>query len=274
MDGTLIALLVGINLFCVCACVFAFWFVGKRQKKYLRQILREQFKGGAVMDANIAQNIHDFVINEQIFDVIKQLRPLTHQPHNPPELTEILHKIESIEQSLRHISDDIFPAHIAVAFGRICKNKIRDLADLYDYSQKGVEVVIEGEFENLPHQMLLLGLYRLIASFVGNAMKHHAEAQVTQIGVGLTLANNLITLSMHDNGLGFDIQKAVEWSVEMQHRGLSDFQNLAIALSLGANENDYAFYSVSKDLNLQKHGTFFDMKIDLNNYLQHETHLT
>jgi two-component sensor histidine kinase len=263
---------IGISILCLVFCVTFFVIVGQRQKKYLSQILREQFKGGAIIDANIAQNIHDFVINEQIFDVLKHLRPqIAKNPALKDDLELLIYKIEAIEKSLRGISDDIFPAHILVAFARICQSKIRDLADLYEFDDKQITVNIDSSFNTLPYQTLLVGLYRLITSFVGNALKHHREANITTIKVELKIQNDTIVLSMSDNGEGFNIQKAIEWSVEMQHRGLSDFQNLAIALSLGANESDYEFYSISKEINAPKHGTFFDLQISLTNYLKHET---
>jgi signal transduction histidine kinase len=256
----LLLLIIGINLICAAACVYVFWFAAKRQKIYMQQILREQFMGGAITDANIAQNIHDFVINEQIFDILKHLRPLAHQDK---KLQLIVQKIEETEQSLRHISDDIFPAHLSIAFVRICEYKIQYLAELYEFAPEKIAVNIEGDFQNIKQPETLLGLYRLLISFVGNSLKHHQKAEITKIEVHLSLTNNVIRLAMQDNGLGFDIPKALAWSELMEHRGLADFQNLAIALSLGANQNDYEFYSIAKNLNLEQHGTFFDLKITL-----------
>jgi signal transduction histidine kinase len=271
MDGTLTILFVIINVVCFSACVSIFWFLKKRQKAYLRKILREQFKGGLVMDANVTQNIHDVIINEQLFDTLKHIRQFaTQNPSHKAALDHIIHKIDAVEQSLRGISNDIFPAHISVAFVRICKNKIQDLADLYDFEPTQIKFEVEGDFEKIPYQMLLIGLYRLINSFVGNALKHYQEAQISAVSVVLSLKNGTIVLSMSDNGRGFDIAKAMDWSIEMQHRGLSDFQNLAIALSLGADESDYEFYSVPLETELAEHGTFFELKISLKNYLEYE----
>lgn len=260
MPPTLLFLIIGINIVCIAATLCAFWFVAKGQKKHLQQILREQFIGGAITDANIAQNIHDFVINEQIFDVLKHLRPLAHQDK---KLQLVIQKIEETEQSLRHISDDIFPAHLSISFARICEHKIQYLAELYEFSPEKILVHIEGNFLEIKQQETLLGLYRLMISFVGNSLKHHEKAEISNILVHLSLKKNAIRLSMQDNGLGFDIPKALAWSELMEHRGLADFQNLAIALSLGANQDDYEFYSIPKKMKLEKHGTFFELKIKI-----------
>jgi signal transduction histidine kinase len=76
------------------------------------------------------------------------------------------------------------------------------------YGEPGAHFHFFGDDADLDNRLKIL-IYRCAYELVNNAVKH---ADASNINVQLMIENGLISLSIHDDGAGFDPEKVIEGS--------------------------------------------------------------
>lgn len=126
---------------------------------------------------------------------------------------------EAIQETLR-ISHNIIPIHLQELSLRDClAGLIRSMQNAYDGTLS---------FEAMgPLAMVSInqkiGVYRIVQEAISNAMKY-AKAQ--NINVQLVFENESLSLSIEDDGTGFDVQ-AMNYDHSRPHHGLKNMQDRA-----------------------------------------------
>jgi PAS domain S-box-containing protein len=181
----------------------------KLEQRLLKQeINKEKSIAQAVIDAQekeraeIGKELHDNV--NQILSTAKLYLELAK--------TDVKQKDELIKRSadsifnaineIRHISKALVPASVR-DLGLI--DSIKDLVESLRMT-KALEVkfMYTGDFDNIISDKQKLMLFRIIQEQVNNVLKHAEAAEMT---INLKLTDKTISLSIEDNGKGFDLEK-------------------------------------------------------------------
>jgi PAS domain S-box-containing protein len=181
----------------------------KLEQRLLKQeINKEKSIAQAVVDAQekeraeIGKELHDNV--NQILSTAKLYLELAK--------TDIKQKDELIKRSadsifnaineIRHISKALVPASVK-DLGLI--DSIKDLVESLRMTKAlQVKFIHAGDFDNIISEKQKLMLFRIIQEQVSNVLKH---AEAAQIIINLKLTEKNISLSIEDNGKGFDLEK-------------------------------------------------------------------
>ena len=181
----------------------------KLEQRLLKQeINKEKSIAQAVVDAQekeraeIGKELHDNV--NQILSTAKLYLELAK--------TDVKQKDELIKRSadsifnaineIRHISKALVPASVK-DLGLI--DSIKDLVESLRMTKAlQVKFIHAGDFDNIISDKQKLMLFRIIQEQVNNVLKH---AEAAQIIISLKLTDKTISLSIEDNGKGFDLEK-------------------------------------------------------------------
>ncbi|TZF86132.1 tetratricopeptide repeat protein (plasmid) [Pedobacter sp. BS3] len=176
----------------------------KLEKRLQAEVYRQQelasralFEGEQKERIRIARDLHDSI--GQMLAVLKM--KLSNQ-QSPADTIEVLDKTIT---EVRHISHNLIPE--ALNFGLI--NAIEDLAGKINATGKTrVEVAISDEVRNYTFtEQNALSVYRIVQEVLGNISKH---ADATEIDLDITKAHDTFTITIKDNGKGFDTSKIKE----------------------------------------------------------------
>ncbi len=115
---------------------------------------------------------------------------------------------------LREICFNIMPSSlkegdIVKAIFQLCKvlSKQDNFKIIFDYNLN------EYECKNLDH-LLSLNLYRITQEFINNTIKH---AKASKLSVYLASDSHYLTLSLKDNGVGFNLREKINSGNGLQH---------------------------------------------------------
>lgn len=161
----------------------------------------------------ISRDLHDD-INQRLAMLIVQAESL--ETNLPPSASDCSKELRSIQDRLTELSDDV--RHLAYQF----HPSILDDLGLTVALQRlvddcAVRSTLQGSFEvhsaprSLP-QAVSTCLYRIAQECLANVMKH---ARATRVIVSLASTTDAISLTVQDDGIGFDAQTVVR-----NHRGL------------------------------------------------------
>lgn len=151
---------------------------------------------------HLSQDLHDAALQEQIIWYRKLDLILTDEAI-PSGIRE---QLEQVSQGLLDVIYQI----------RITCNELRppmlkeegltsSLEMLFDFTQLRTNYSIQfdaTQFENIIHDDMLIGLYRIVQELLANATKH---SHATEVRIRLSSQPNLIELEYKDNGVGMDL---------------------------------------------------------------------
>jgi two-component system NarL family sensor kinase len=117
-------------------------------------------------------------------------------------LTESVGYLLEIIDKVRNLSHDLSPATL----GKLgLTEAVRELLeDFQNYHGIATEAALDEVGPPLP-QEARVGIYRILQEFLGNVHKH---AQATKVKVAITALEDRVAVTMEDNGIGFNLEKA------------------------------------------------------------------
>jgi two-component system NarL family sensor kinase len=205
--GSVILLILGVSL--------AFLIIRKnkyKQEKLLQaEVFKQQeianrslFEGEQKERIRIARDLHDSI--GQMLSVIKMnISVLQPQDAEVPAVNNALNLVDKTINEVRHISHNLIPE--GLNFGLFAA--LEDLCEKVN-SAGGTEVMLNVPEDIRQYQFAKpneLSIYRIVQEVLNNMMKH---AQATHIDIDIVQKESNLTLSIKDNGKGFDASKIDE----------------------------------------------------------------
>lgn len=182
----------------------------------------------------ISRDLHDD-INQRLAMLAMDLRQAEKDPTAPPNA--LRSTIRFVSEQLTSISDDVrqmaYRFHPSILDDLGLVKAIRSQID--DFSiRTGIKTsyVHRDPAVALPSE-LAISLYRIVQESLSNITRH---AQASQVEVELICEDDLVSLSVHDNGAGFDL---VQLSQTGTHLGLLSMRE-RVRLAKGRFEVDSA----------------------------------
>ncbi len=174
--------------------------------------LQSMIKGEEKERARMAREIHDGIMVQ--FSTIKMKMKSVPESYKDMDCAaylstdyyrQLVDQMEDATRDLRSTAHNLMPDMLleggledAVLY--FCNSLRRDTALEIEFQKHGTLPPLDKEYE--------LSMYRIIQELLQNAIKH---ADATHILVQLAiLSDNLLTVTIEDNGKGFDTTKAVE----------------------------------------------------------------
>ena len=161
----------------------------------------------------ISRDLHDD-INQRLAMLIVQAESL--ESNLPPSADDCSKELRSIQDRLTEVSDDV--RHLAYQFHPSILDDLGLTVALQRLLDEcAVRANLHGSFEASPMpltvpQTVATCLYRIAQESLANVMKH---AQANKVTVSLAATEEAITLTVQDDGVGFDTQQLAD-----SHRGL------------------------------------------------------
>lgn len=161
----------------------------------------------------ISRDLHDD-INQRLAMLIVQAESL--ESNLPPSADDCSKELRSIQDRLTELSDDV--RHLAYQFHPSILDDLGLTVALQRLLDEcAVRANLHGSFEASPTpltvpQTVATCLYRIAQESLANVMKH---AQAHTVTVSLATTEEAITLTVQDDGVGFDTQQLAD-----SHRGL------------------------------------------------------
>ncbi|MEL7531541.1 MAG: sensor histidine kinase, partial [Bacteroidota bacterium] len=193
-----LALVLGVLLLGILLGVFLWWRAQSQKKAAIQAaVIKEQERGiQAVIAATeterrrIARDLHDGVGQE--------LASLQMALGATPEVDRFAERLRSTAENVRSISHQMMPRALEAAGLEAA------LAQLVENSTADTNLAARFDAFRVPTQLtesVSLGLYRVAQEQINNILKH---AEATEIDVLLSSTKDILTLSIEDNGKGFD----------------------------------------------------------------------
>jgi signal transduction histidine kinase len=192
--------------------VFVSWIRGYRRKQKLQQEqvsrmeqgmeigrLKAQVKGEEQERNRLALDLHDGIAS-QLWAIklnVEHMRKLPLSEYNS-KIDMIYQQLEDTTMQVRKTAHNLMPdllldCGLSPALTSLC-NKISNASDLdINFQEYGIIPRMNEEIE--------LSLYRMVQELIQNALKHAVKA--TQLLIQLSCTNNLLNITVEDNGEGF-----------------------------------------------------------------------
>ena len=152
--------------------------------------------------ARIARELHDDISQRMVLLTI-ELESLRRAHHDEAPAEEAFSIAQGIAKSLHELSHRLHPAKLRLIGLVAALDHLR-----LDLSRAGIPIAFS--HDHVPATLspdLMLCLYRIVQEALQNAIKY---SQATAIAVHLSGAGGALTLTVRDNGVGFDVDQA--WS--------------------------------------------------------------
>lgn len=199
----------------VLGAALAFFIIRKNKYKQEKQIQAEVFKQQEIANRSlfegeqkerirIARDLHDSI--GQMLSVIKMnISVLQPQDEEAPAVTNALNLVDKTIEEVRHISHNLIPE--GLNFGLFAA--LEDLCTKMNLAG-GTEVMLNVPDDIRQYQFAKpneLSIYRIVQEVLNNMIKH---AQATHIDLDIVRQESNLSLSICDNGKGFDVSKIDE----------------------------------------------------------------
>jgi signal transduction histidine kinase len=116
---------------------------------------------------------------------------------------EVRKLLDETGERLRHLSHELRPAILDdLGLAKALKFLAQGIS-----SRSTIKVTVLGQLRERPAARIELALYRVVQEAVNNAIRH--ASGVSAIGVRLRDQRNSIVCSIHNDGLGFDVDKTL-----------------------------------------------------------------
>lgn len=153
-----------------------------------------------------SQDIHDGF--GQLISILKLNVHTIHQEENRDKKDLLFEKsskvLDDMYGELKNICFNLMPQSL-VQFGLI--PPLREFADKINLSEKLVVEVLAFDMENRLSELQEISIYRIVQEWVNNILKYSDAARVT---IQLTRDENEITLTIEDDGSGFESSKLMQ----------------------------------------------------------------
>jgi len=136
---------------------------------------------------NLARDLHDY-----IGGMISAAKLSANTPGNEPKTLALL---DEMMDELRDIINEIMPQ--TLKFG------LRPAVESFCAKIDKAEFYYYGDDNRIPEKFEIL-LYRCARELINNAIKHSGAEKIT---VQLIIDDEIATLTVHDNGRGFDVNE-------------------------------------------------------------------
>ena len=120
------------------------------------------------------------------------------QQNDSSELFKTVNQLEEVLKELRRTAKNLMPETLA-KFG--LEDALRDYCETMQTSNTSISFY-SNNLSIITDKNKQLVIYRIIQELVNNAIKH---AESTEVFLQCTLQDNLLMISIEDNGKGFDI---------------------------------------------------------------------
>lgn len=172
-----------------------------QEHQYERKILKNQLQDKEQTLSKVARDMHDSVANKASLLNMKIARlvkinknDIAQQLTEVSELTaELIYEIKSVSHSLN--TDRIHQLTLWEALTEELK-RIENLGYKTKLTVSGNEFSLQNERKTL--------LFRICQEALGNARRH---AEASNIEINLTYSDQQLSVTIHDNGKGFDTSK-------------------------------------------------------------------
>lgn len=155
--------------------------------------------------SRIASDLHDGVgqlLSAALLNLNQINKSLdTGQAPPPKSIDNAIHLVKNSYEEMREISHQMMPNALLKAG---LSYSVREFLNKVDSENLKIQLDIVGLNERLPHQTEIL-LYRCIQESVNNVIKH---AEATHLSIQLVKDTEGISISIEDNGKGFDQSQA------------------------------------------------------------------
>jgi len=185
-----------------------------RTEQQLQSLTTELITAQEEERRRIARELHDDV-NQRLALLAIEMGKITFA--SATMASQAAETVQSLAQQLAKISDDV--RHIAYQFHPSILDDLGLTAALQQMTNEwsiktGVKVVVvqEEEMARLLPRNISSCLYRVTQESLANIMKH---ARATRVEVELTCDTEEVTLSIYDNGAGFNLKE-----IQARHPGL------------------------------------------------------
>jgi two-component system, NarL family, sensor kinase len=205
---------------------------------YQKRMLQEQFKRQAMefdyqqkmMQAELesqeserrrlAADLHDS-IGGMLSTIRVGISTMAKTLPNPQSIDETKRMLDDTISSVRRISRDLMPSTLE-KFG--LTYAIKELCERFHQTSKiPIYFSENGEIPKLDAQRELM-IFRIAQELLNNAIKH---SQATMINVTTQMSNKQLSLSVDDNGIGFDAEFLKTDSTGTKGLGLYNIENRA-----------------------------------------------
>lgn len=178
--------------------------INLKQEKEIAQ-LQAKVEGQEQERTRIAHELHDGIVS-QLLSLKLGVHALQIRNNNviaPYELNEIAIQLEDATQDLRRTAHNLMPdlllqQGLALSVAALCEKVNRNTAIEADFQAYGL-------LPRLP-QDTELALYRMVQELVQNVLRH---AEATQLLVQLSCRDNLLSITVEDNGKGIPISNLI-----------------------------------------------------------------
>jgi PAS domain S-box-containing protein len=156
--------------------------------------------------ARIARELHDDIGSSLAILGIEMLRagrPISGMPgHKHPGIKEVHHKLREISARLSSISHQLNPPTLSyIGLSKALESECQAFSE-----KRHVPVSWScNEIPTILNPMVALTYLRVVQEALHNIARHSGATTVT---VNLTIASDLITLQIMDDGIGFDVEQS------------------------------------------------------------------
>lgn len=185
-----------------------------RTEQQLQSLTTELITAQEEERRRIARELHDDV-NQRLALLAIEMGKFTFAPATMA--SQAAETVQSLAQQLAKISDDVrrmaYQFHPSILDDLGLTTALQQLTNEWS-TKTGVKVVVvqEEEMARLLPRNICSCLYRVTQESLANIMKH---ARATRVEVELTCDTEEVTLSVYDNGVGFDLKE-----IQARHPGL------------------------------------------------------
>jgi signal transduction histidine kinase len=240
-------LLGSISAFALLALLFAFFLRRSYKNKQKMQEgqseiarLKAILEGGEKERKRIAIDLHDGIVSQLMAVKMNLSTARSHQQYAGPEsLADFDQSIRYLDETMQDVritaynlsAETVLRHGLPVALERFCESMGRN---------QSTEIIFQS-YGNTPpaNQQLILSAYRIVQELLQNALKH---AQAQRILVQLNQEQDLLAITVEDNGCGFDQNNVGQ----MKGMGLSNLADRVKAfngtLSIQSGAEGSSFY--------------------------------
>lgn len=198
----IIVLVVGAILFLVTVAIIIFiiYAFRRRSQKNEQQfaLLKAQLMGEEKERARQAKELHDGV-SGLLAAAKVHLSNIANADHNKEPYEKVLLLLHKANNEVRDISHNLAP-EIVLEHG--LQHAIADFVARISHPNLQIQFSVIGEVPRMKPEFELF-IYRAVQESLNNVMKH---AQATSALVQLTCLESLLTVTIEDNGIGFDVE--------------------------------------------------------------------
>jgi len=189
----------------IAAVLLLFYWYSRQQRKLLRQKqeigkLKSVMKGEEKERGRIARELHDGIGG--MLGAVKMQASRMKEYQSPAEFRELMEMIDETALEVRRTSHNLLPDILE-------KHTLEEALTLYcsainKNAALRIELDFHGETTDLDKSVKLI-IYRMAQELIQNMTKH---AHATVAFVQVMRIGNLLSLTVEDNGVGFDTGKA------------------------------------------------------------------